>query len=50
VDHVDPDHVDPDHVEPFHTPPDQLLPAVVDVNGRPKMSISPLRTTPSLVR
>ena len=48
-DHVEPDHVEPDHVEPDQVPPDQLLPAVPGRNGFPKMSMSPLSTTPSRV-
>jgi hypothetical protein len=49
-DQLDPDQLDPDQLKPFHRPPDQLLPAVPGAKGCPKMSISPCRTTPSLVR
>jgi hypothetical protein len=51
-----PDHELPDQLLPFHVPPDQEIPAAsraamaAESNGLPKMSCSPLRTTPSRVR
>jgi hypothetical protein len=55
-DHVEPDQLEPDQVLPFHTPPDQLLPAASNAaiafesKGIPKMSCSPVSTTPFAVR
>jgi hypothetical protein len=46
----------PAQLRPFQVPPDQLLPAVaaaamaVELNAWPKMSLSPVRTTPLAVR
>ena len=51
-----PDHEEPDQLLPFHVPPAQALLAAsraataTESNDFPKMSISPLRTTPSRVR
>ena len=51
-----PDQLEPDQVLPFQVPPDQLLPAASRaaiagaLKSWPKMSCSPLRTTPSAVR
>jgi hypothetical protein len=48
--------LEPDQLLPFHVPPDQLLPAASSaaIAGAlklwPKMSCSPLKTTPSAVR
>ena len=60
-DHLMPDQLlplqlEPDQVLPFHVPPDQLLPAASRaaiagaLKSWPKMSCSPLRTTPSALR
>lgn len=55
-DHVLPDQVLPDQVLPFQVPPDQVLPAACKVamdallKVLPKMSFSPWRTTPFVVR
>src|SRR5687767_4574779 len=53
---LEPDQLSPLQVLPFHVPPDQLLPAAsrTAIAGAlklwPKMSCSPLRTTPASVR
>ena len=55
-DHEFPDHEFPDQLLPFQMPPDQELPAAsakarsLVSTGRPKMSFSPVNTTPSRVR
>jgi hypothetical protein len=55
-DHELADHVEPDHVLPFQSPPDHVLAdasaaaSTLESTGRPKMSFSPLRMTPSRVR
>ena len=55
-DQLEPDQLLPLQVLPFQLPPDQLLPfassiaIALELNGMPKMSCSPLRTTPTRVR
>ena len=55
-DQLEPDQLEPDQVLPFQVPPDQLLPAASSaaitgaLKSWPKISCSPLKTTPSAVK